>query len=49
MFGNKLMWRIFGSKMVDMTGGLIKLHNAGSASGIHQIDIMKIIKSRRKR
>jgi hypothetical protein len=49
VFENWVLWRIFGPKRDDATGGWRRLHNEGLSSLYCLSDIIRTIKSRRMR
>jgi hypothetical protein len=49
MFENRVLRRVFASKMVKMTGGWRKLHNKVLHNLYSSQNIIRMIKSRRKR
>jgi hypothetical protein len=48
VFGNRVLRRIFGPKRDEVTGGWRKLHNDELHNLYSSLDIIRIIKSRRR-
>jgi hypothetical protein len=49
MFENRLLWRIFGPKRDEVTGGWRKLHNEELHGLYYSTSIVRMIKGRRMR